>query len=457
MMHRMNSTVLTKTLRHVCLLLPACIAMIASTGAAQIAGIQEAMKPEFFTRDLIVFIEGLDLDDTQQIIVEALFDDYEHSFELGFARMETEFNEQAIDIKSRKEELEKMANSEQELLSVVLAPIEQWMKERDELGDQLIENVRVILLPEQEVLWVAFTRNLYIEKKLPQGLLNGESTNVFHVLRDMSLDSRATAHIEPQVSAYANEIHAALRRRSMQIQGPHMTILETMNAADSPQETERKLDVITARVHVRTTNDMGIQAIAEALGQEQGEAFWYEAMKRGYPRIFRRTPAQRTLEDAASQTIYAEDIQLAIAQLLADYLNELTVMNGQLMTATQLHDPDKQRNSIENRMRKKNGEAIVKIEDSTKAILADRKQLGIRYIEQLRALLTTEQFDEIEGARRFAPPKQTAAPTRPGHESAIQLNNVNMNRGGKKNGPNGSPTGIGGAQPRPKGQGSDRD
>ncbi|MCH2149832.1 MAG: hypothetical protein MK095_10415, partial [Phycisphaerales bacterium] len=271
MMHYKNSTTLSTTLRKLLLFIPACIAMVASTGAAQIAGIQEAMKPEFFTRDLIVFIEGLDLDDTQQIIVEALFDDYELSFEAGFARMEAAFNDQALDIQSRKEELQNMA-SEQELLGVVLAPIEQWMKERDALGDQLIENVRVILIPEQESLWLAFTRNLYIEKKLPQGLLNGESVNVFHVLRDMSLDPGTTARIEPQVSAYANEIHDALRRRTTQMQGPHMTILETMNAADSPQETERKLDVIDARVNVRKTNDAGIQAIAEALPQEHGEA-----------------------------------------------------------------------------------------------------------------------------------------------------------------------------------------
>jgi len=455
MMH--HSTTLTRTLRQLLLLIPACITMIASTGTAQIAGIQEAMKPEFFTRDLIVFIEGLDLDDTQQIIVEALFDDYERAFEIGFARMETEFNDQALDIQARKEDLQNMANSEQELLSVVLAPIEQWMKERDVLGDQLIENVRVILIPEQESLWLAFTRNLYIEKRLPQGLLNGESVNVFHVLRDMSLDPGTTARIEPQVSVYANEIHEALRRRTTQMQGPHMTILETMNAADSPQEMERKLDVIEARVNVRETNDMGIQAIAEALPQEQGQAFWYEAMKRGYPRIFRRTPAQRTLEDAASRTIYSEDIQIAIAQLLGDYLNELETINGRLLTATHTYDPDKQRNSIENRMRKKDGEKIVKIEDPTRSILAERKQLGIRYIDQLRALLTADEFNEIEGARRFAPPP---TPMQPGDAQQLQVENRtdrNMTPKGKRADPKNSPTGVGSAKPGPKGQRGGRD
>ncbi|MCH2148738.1 MAG: hypothetical protein MK095_04830, partial [Phycisphaerales bacterium] len=185
--------------------------------------------------------------------------------------------------------------------------------------------------------------------------------------------------------------------------------------------------------------------------------FWYEAMKRGYPRIFRRTPAQRTLEDAASRTIYPEDIQLAIDQLLADYLNELAIINGQLLTTTQEYDPSKQRNSIENRMRKKNGEQIVKLEDPAREILAERKQLGVRYIDRLRALLTTEQFDDIEGARRFAPPP---TPMQPGDGRELSPDNKidrNMTPLGKGADPKNSPTGTGKAKPGPKGQGGGRD
>ena len=71
-------------LRNTLCMVPCCIAIMSSTSSAdrRHSGSNEA---GFFTRDLIVFIEGLDLDDTQQIIVEALFDDYEHGFDEGMA------------------------------------------------------------------------------------------------------------------------------------------------------------------------------------------------------------------------------------------------------------------------------------------------------------------------------------------------------------------------------------
>ena len=78
----------TRTLKQSLVAIPLLICALAMPALGQISGIGKAMKPEFFTRDLIIFIEGLDLDETQQIIVEALFDDYEQSFEEGIDRME---------------------------------------------------------------------------------------------------------------------------------------------------------------------------------------------------------------------------------------------------------------------------------------------------------------------------------------------------------------------------------
>ena len=434
-------------LRNTLCMVPCCIAIMSSTSSAQIAGIQEAMKPEFFTRDLIVFIEGLDLDDTQQIIVEALFDDYEHGFDEGMARME-------LRIEAVQEEIKELRDDPQineKVLTMVVAPIEQWMQERDELGDQLIENVRVILIPEQGQLWVEFTRDLYINKKLTQGVINGESVNINHVLRDMSLDPATLAIIEQARTDHANELYAALQQRSRLSRGTYTSLMETINAADSQEETDRKLEVVDARVRVREVNDRGIQAIAETLQGDAGNQFWYEAMKRSYPRIFRRTPAQRVLEAAAANTNYALDIQDAIDQLLANYMQELGQLNDRILEATRDYDPEKIRESLRNRQRKKNGEATTKTPDPTRPLLNDRKELGKVYIERLRELLTPEQFEAIDGSRRFAPPPsaQQAPP------AGLELNkrtDRNMTPAGKDPGSRNVPSGIGQKQAGPKGQ-----
>ena len=92
----------TRTLKQSLVAIPLLICALAMPALAQLSGIGKAMKPEFFTRDLIIFIEGLDLDETQQIIVEALFDDYEQSFEEGINRMEVRIEDIQEDIEEDK-------------------------------------------------------------------------------------------------------------------------------------------------------------------------------------------------------------------------------------------------------------------------------------------------------------------------------------------------------------------
>ena len=251
---------------------------------AQIAGLTESMKPEFFTRDLIIFIEGLDLDETQQMIVEALFEDYEVAFEVGIENMNGEIEEIQADI-------EALRGDPQQVLTLVLAPIERWMGERELLGDQLIENVRVILIPEQESRWMTFNRKLYIEQNFYQGLLSGENLNLNHILRDMTLDPVTVTMIQPAVDTWSIEIIRAMKERAELLRGPHTTIMETINASDTPEDLQRKQEIIDARITVRETNDRGIQGIASALPQLHASKFIEDALMRAYPTAYRRTPA----------------------------------------------------------------------------------------------------------------------------------------------------------------------
>ena len=235
------------------------------------------------------------------------------------------------------------------------------------------------------------------------------------------------------------------------VQGPHATLLETINAADTPADQARKLDVIDARVAIRNINDDGINAIARALPEDKGIEFWNEAMKRGYPRIFRRTAAQRVLESAAAITTYPEDTQLAIDQLLAEYYVELDDFNTRLLDKQRVFDPDRLRESIKNRQRKRDGEETVRLEDPTRELIAQRKAMGTRYIDRLRELLSPEEFDKLEGARRYAPPPASMTPK---EAEQLQLNfnrNVNSTPQGKGNDPRTKPTAPGGKKPAEKG------
>ena len=73
---------------------------LSPSASAQMQYMAEAMRPEYMSRDLIVFSQGLNLDDTQEVIVEAMFDSYEDDFEYGWASTQERLNKVAEDLKT---------------------------------------------------------------------------------------------------------------------------------------------------------------------------------------------------------------------------------------------------------------------------------------------------------------------------------------------------------------------
>ena len=100
----------------------------AERSHAQLSAVAQAMEPEYFTRDLLIFIEGLDLDETQAVIAEAIFDDYEMQFDEGKLRMEQEIEALTNEIKEMKGQ-----GQQDRILEMVVMPIQDWLVRREGL------------------------------------------------------------------------------------------------------------------------------------------------------------------------------------------------------------------------------------------------------------------------------------------------------------------------------------
>ena len=98
-----------------------CAGLLSSTAQGQMEYMAEAMQPEYFSRDLVVFAEGLNLDDTQEVIVEAMFDSYEDDFEMGWANTQDRLNTIADQIR------EKQPATSRETLEPVLNVLGDWL------------------------------------------------------------------------------------------------------------------------------------------------------------------------------------------------------------------------------------------------------------------------------------------------------------------------------------------
>jgi hypothetical protein len=364
---------------------------------AQMEYMAEAMRPEYMSRDLVVFAEGLNLDDTQEVMVEAMFDSYEDDFELGWATTQERLNKVASDLKSNP------PTSTKDTLEPVLNALGDWLQEKRELDQGLLENVQAILVSEQKHLWPGFAQRLYREKNISKGRLSGESVDLFLIVRDSELSPAAESIIESNLIEYASALDSAMRDRDTILRGNPKKLFDNILSGDTDRPPSLVDSIIRARIEVRDLNDRYIDIIRGALTPTDGENFRNRALKRGYTRIYRRTPAQRILRHAAENENYPPETSALILQLETAYLQELESINHALLTLTRKYEPEVHRNRELAGQVRKSGGIPQKLEDPTRAIFKDREELGKKYIDMLRDLLSPEEFIELEGSRRWIP------------------------------------------------------
>ena len=426
---------------------------ISQTTHGQMEFMAEAMHPEFFTRDLVVFAEGLDLDDTQEVIVEAMFNSYNDDFEMGWASTTERLNRVADELKINK------PDNERDTLKPVFDTLGEWLEEKRALDQGLLENVKTILVAEQLELWPSFAQRLYREKNINKGRLSGESTDLFHITRDTNLSGTAESIITPQLEEYAVALDKAMRKRDAILRGNPKKLFDNIlidNTGRSPELVETE---IKSRINVRDINDRYIEVISSSLSPQDGEDFRLRALNRGYPRIYRKTPAQRILRQAAEKDSYEPEIHALVIQLETAYLGELLVLNYDLLNLTRRHDPKVKINRALSGQIRKSGGTPEKLNDPTRSIYKDREAVGRRYIDMLRDILSPDIFLELEGARRWVPRDEQpydnlSKPNRPlvGPDGGLSIQGGSSGKSGKgKDGlPKPNPAGLS----NPKGGGS---
>ena len=358
----------------------------ANSAHAQMEYMAEIMQPEYMTRDLVLFAEGLQLDDMQEVIIEGFFDDYEDDFAAGWTATQERINEVALNFQAKE------GGTDLDKLEPVLNALGDWVVAKRQLDDGLLENIKVILLPEQQILWPAFSQRLYREKNIRKGRLSGESVDLFQIARDTNLPSAAESAIAPHLEEYAIALDIALRNRDAILRGNPKKLFDKILSGNTQRSANLVDSSIKARMEVRDITDRYIYIIGENLAAADRKDFITRALKRGYTRIYRRTPAQRLLRQAAENESYDEGLRAQIIQLEYAYLQELSVINLELLEKTRTYEPALQKNRELAGQIRKSGGTPQKLEDPTRTLYKKREDLGERYIEMLQALLTTEQF-----------------------------------------------------------------
>ncbi|MCP3905951.1 MAG: hypothetical protein GY715_20185 [Planctomycetes bacterium] len=372
----------------------AAVALTAAAGAqfGQAAGFGDMMTPYFLRRDLQIFAEGLELDDGQAVILESLYWDYEDEHESGKTRM--------LDrLQSMRDQMQDMERTE--ILELVFSPFEERSVEWELMRTTFLENVRAILSTEQSERWEEFRRKLRREKELPKGRLSGESINLFHVLHALDLDRTIIQVVQPVLDDYDLALDDAIHRRERLMHESRLAMMHSIRDDQPDAAVSIYLKQIRARIGLRNTNDEYREILVAQLPYEVGPEFEREVLQRAYPRVYRPTAAQRLFAEARKLEGLSPEMLQAIVDLETAYTAELGTVNARLLNLVRDFEPEEAQYRA-NSFAARSGDARPpRPQDPSRAEFKNRDELGRRYADQLRNLLTPDEFAKLNGSRRF--------------------------------------------------------
>lgn len=383
----------------------------ASAQFGEVAGIGESMQPDYYRRDVKIMADQLKLDDTQRVIVETLYQDYQTAFDQGMARAKEKIN-------SLHDAFPK--NDVARGLKMILAPLKEWGPERDRIGDRFLENVKMVLTDEQLERWAPLARRLYRDRHLNKGKLAGESLNLFDAVRELNLDERTSLQAQPMMDAYDIALDEALHHREAMI-----GLKDEMNDAMGEQDMQRQSEVmkhkVSLQVAVRNVNEQYIDLVASALPGNLAEQFRQGALERAFPRVYRETPIQRLFKEVKKIEGLDTGVLNSVTQLETSYLTELATANNQLRMVIRKFEPEEAIGQAEDFAKHMNGEQVQPKIDPSAELFTKREDMGRTYAKQLQGLLTPEQFAQLPGAYRWVEAPQPKNGTGPAANSTPKI------------------------------------
>ena len=362
-------------------------------GGGGMADIREQLEPDFIRRDVPVFVQQLQLDSTQGLVLETLMGDYEESYETASTEVQGEIRDLGRQVftsmvspemrermmtvgQEVQEDLRRLAEergaplSEEErrtffrermqqiqqqmaaesqaggnaemkrLMGDMFTRFEDWRVQKDTMRKDFVDGLKATLSDDQLALWPAFERFLTREKTLPRARLAGEGTNLILVLDNLELPPAAFEKVEPLLDDYEVRLDEALRARNdflFQSTGKLFKALEQGDANDANRIIERQVDFRTA---VRDVNDEYRTAFVSALG-EMPEAKLLEdtILAEAYERVYRATNTRRAFDAALKMEGVDPGVLESIVALDQSYGVELSGLNRQLYETLRKEEP----------------------------------------------------------------------------------------------------------------------
>lgn len=356
-------------------------------------GLAEAFQPDFLRRDAQLLIEFFKLDDTQQAVFEALYNDYEKQFQEGTTAMREEIGRlqptpqedealrrqhhesinrqmeilvdqimelqqddspEAVERKiALQQKLTKLRDEQvqvggaaavdvdvmREVMAKFDAVITKWEQQKSALYTDLVESTKTVMSEGQRNQWPSFERMLRRVKLLPQGHLSGEQIDLLALVKQLSITADQRATIAGVLESYEIALDDALRSREDFLRSTRKQRAEVLAHGNIEGARSLMNQELDRRIAIRTVNEDYARSIADSLGGEAGATLNDTFMKSAYAKAFRKTWGERSF-DAMLQANDLSDSQRGdIETLAATNRSQIAAQREQFIALMRQHEP----------------------------------------------------------------------------------------------------------------------
>jgi hypothetical protein len=296
----------------------------------------------------------------------------------------------------------------------MLRKLEAWSTRKNQLRDDFSAGLKVVLDDDQVAQWPAFERFLTREKTLPRGRISGENVNLFLVVDELRLPPAEFTKLEPLFDAYETRLDDALRTRNTYIEQSLPRLFEAMQTGDSGAAGRIFKRQSELRGAVRDVNEEYRTAMVAALGEtDWARQLDAAILEGGWERIYRPTGTDRAFREAIGFEDLDPTVLASIEELYTQYKGEIAPINERLKSMARTEEPSRLVTEGERFVSMmsqgvsgmalgaaRGGQGFGAPEaDPMREVFEQRSDVGERYLERLRALLTPEQIERLPRTR----------------------------------------------------------
>jgi len=234
------------------------------------------------------------------------------------------------------------------------------------------------------------------ERTLGQGVLAGESVDLFALIRELELDLEADSTAQTLLTEYGQKLDLALRARNyfaISVQAAISLATQEKSPEIARPSLRRQIEL---RTSVRDLNEQYATILGASLPEAAGTEFRLLYRQRGFSTIYRSSHTQRIFRVALERA--GDDVKLreAVGAMETAFRSELEPLQEQIRLSMLVHEPQDLLHKSEARLSGDSG-ALEPVEHDLTTLNRRRGELDRRYLQQLSAIIPPEWAAEFRG------------------------------------------------------------